>query len=114
MLMEQDKIYTDYNLKEFGKRVSNCRRTSDISQKQLAQMINVSNNHLSNIENGKSAPSFFTFLAICQALQVNPSYLIYGTGVNADNAILEKISHKSDADKARIFKILDVFPDEKP
>lgn len=110
--MEQDKIYTDYNLKEFGKRISNFQRASDISQKQLAQMINVSNNHLSNIENGKSAPSFFTFLAICQALKVNPSYLIYDTGFATNNAILEKISHKSKKDKIIIFKILDVFPDE--
>ena len=110
--MEIDKEYIDYDLREFGKRISNCRRLSDVSQKQLAQMIHISNNHLSNIENGKSAPSFLTFLSICQALNVSPSYLIYGTGFSVEGAIIEKISNKSDADKKIISKILDAFPEK--
>ena len=110
--MDIDNEYIDYDLKEFGKRISNCRRSSDISQKQLAQMIHVSNNHLSNIENGKSAPSFLTFLSICKAINVSPSYLIYGTSIAVDSVIIEKISKKSAADKEIISKILDVFPDK--
>lgn len=109
--MDLDKNYTDYDLKEFGKRISACRRALDIPQKQLSQMIHVSNNHLSNIENGKSAPSFLTFISICQALQVSPSYLIYGIGFSVDSVIAEKISRKSNADKVIISKILDTFPD---
>lgn len=111
--MDSDKEYIDYDLREFGKRISNCRRSSDLSQKQLAQMIHVSNNHLSNIENGKSAPSFLTFLSICQALQISPSYLIYGAGFSIDSALVEKISHKSDSDKAIISRILDAFPEKE-
>lgn len=111
--MNSDKEYMDFDLKEFGKRISNCRRASDLSQKQLAQMIHVSNNHLSNIENGKSAPSFLTFLSICQALNVSPSYLIYGGSFSIDSALTEKISLKSNADKEIISKILDVFPDKE-
>lgn len=110
--MDLDKSYTDYDLKEFGKRISNCRRLSDISQKQLAQMIHVSNNHLSNIENGKSAPSFLTFLSICKALSISPSYLIYGTSITVDSIIVEKISKKSTADKEIISRILDAFPEK--
>ena len=110
--MDIDNEYIDYDLKEFGKRISNCRRSSDISQKQLAQMIHVSNNHLSNIENGKSAPSFLTFLSICNALRVSPSYLIFGTSITVDSIIVEKISKKSAADKEIISKILDAFPEK--
>lgn len=110
--MDNETEYTDFDLREFGKRISNCRRESDISQKQLALMIRVSNNHLSNIENGKSAPSFLTFLAICRALNVSPSYLVYGTSFSLDSFIAEKIEHKSNKDKDIISNIIDAFPDE--
>ena len=103
----------EFNLKEFGKRVFRCRKDADISQKQLASMIHISNNHLSNIENGKSAPSFFTFLSICAALGVSPSYLIDGTVYALDEEIIEKIKRKSDDDRIIISKIIDAFP-ERP
>ncbi len=110
--MEIDNEYIDYDLKEFGKRISSCRRSSDISQKQLAQMIHVSNNHLSNIENGKSAPSFLTFIAICKGLNVSPTFLINGSTFSLDAEIIEKITKKSDHDKKIISRILEAFPDQ--
>ena len=107
--MDYDKNYIEYDLKEFGKRISTCRRESDISQKQLAQMIQVSNNHLSNIENGKSAPSFLTFIAICKALGVSPTYLIDGSTFSIDSELTEKINKISDHDKKIISKFLDAL-----
>lgn len=100
----------DYNLKAFGKRISNCRRELDISQKQLAAMIHVSNNHLSNIENGKSAPSFLTFVAICKELGVSSTYLINGSTFSIDAELMEKINKITDHDKKIISKFLDALP----
>lgn len=102
----------DRELKEIGNRISAYRQKSEMSQKELAAEIHVSNNHLSNIENGKSAPSFATFLAICKALKVSPSYLISGSLFLLDDDIAEKISRKSLTDKAIISQILDAFPDK--
>lgn len=102
----------DRELKEIGNRISMCRQKSEIPQKELAAQVNISNNHLSNIENGKSAPSITTFLAICKALNVSPSYLISGSLYLLDDEIAEKISRKSLTDKAIISQILDAFPDK--
>ena len=99
------------SLKQFGKRVRRRRNDLGIRQKELAAKINISNNHLSNIENGKAAPSFFTFLDICSALNVNPSYLIDGSIYSIESEIAEKLHKKSEENKEIISKIIDTFPD---
>lgn len=101
-----------YKLKAFGKRVFRRRKELGIKQKELAVKINISNNHLSNIENGKAAPGFFTFLDICSALNVNPSYLIDGSVYSVDSEIAEKLNRKSEDNKKIISKIIDTFPDK--
>ena len=101
-----------YKLKSFGKRVYRRRKELGIRQKELAAKINISNNHLSNIENGKAAPSFSIFLDICFALNVNPSYLIDGSVYSVDSEIAEKLNRKSEENKEIISKIIDSFPDK--
>ncbi len=49
------------DVKQFGKRIIFRREELDLSQKQLADIIHISNIHLSNIEHGKALPSFSTF-----------------------------------------------------
>ena len=64
------------DVKQFGKRIIFRREELDLSQKQLADIIHISNIHLSNIEHGKALPSFSTFLDLCAALNVSADYLI--------------------------------------
>ncbi len=99
------------SLKQLGKRVRRRRNDLGIRQKELAAKINISNNHLSNIENGKAVPSFFTFVDICSALSVNPSYLIDGSIYSIESEIAEKLNKKSEEHKEIISKIIDTFPD---
>lgn len=100
------------NLKQFGKRVRRRRNDLGIRQKELATKINISNNHLSNIENGKAVPGFFTFLDICSALNVSPSYLIDGSIYSIESEIAEKLNRKSEENKEIISRIIDTFPDK--
>lgn len=103
-----------HDLKPIGKRISQCRRNNDLTQKQLAAKINISNNHLSNIENGKTAPGFDTFIDICSALKADASYIIGGeiySDINEE--IISKLHRCSDENRIRISRILDVFVDEK-
>lgn len=98
------------NLKEIGKRIFLRRKELDLSQKELANKINVSNNHLSNIERGKSAPSFLLFLDICSVLKTNTDYIVSGTVyADLDDEIIQKIKRCSDEDKRKISQIIDVF-----
>ena len=44
----------------------------------LAERLNVNNNHISSIENGKVTPSLELFVKICTELDVTPDYLLEG------------------------------------
>lgn len=100
----------ELNLKQIGKRIAASRNDLDLSQKELAAKINISNNHLSNIETGKSAPSFLLLLEICKALNVSIEYIATGrVYADLDKELEEKIKRCFDEDKIKISKIIDVF-----
>ena len=69
---------TTVDYKKIGTRIALRRRELNMRQCYLADKLNISNNHLSNIENGHSIPSLETFAKICEALEVTPDYLLLG------------------------------------
>lgn len=95
----------EQQLKQIGKRIAICRKNLDLSQKDFASKLNIS-----NIENGKSAPSFMLFMDICSVLNVNIEYIATGRVYpDLDKEIIEKIKRCSDEDKIKISGIVDVF-----
>lgn len=64
---------------EMGKRISLRRKELNMSQNQLAEKLNISNNHISSIENGREKMSLDLFTKICNELQVTPDYLLLGS-----------------------------------
>ena len=101
-----------HDLKAIGRRIATVRREMNLSQKDLAAKINISNNHLSNIETGKSAPGFATFLDICTILNADVTYIIGGDIYpSPDDATINRFKRKSPEDKMIIGRIIDIFPD---
>lgn len=68
-----DKIY-----KEMGSRIQLRRKELRIKQAELAEILDISNNHMSSIENGRQKPSLDIFIGICNNLKVTPNYLLLG------------------------------------
>lgn len=64
---------------EMGKRISARRKQLRMKQNVLAELIGVSNNHLSSIECGKEKPSLDLFVEICNSLEITPDYLLMGS-----------------------------------
>lgn len=101
-----------HDFKAIGRRIATVRREMNLSQKDLAAKINISNNHLSNIETGKSAPGFATFLDICTILNADVTYIIGGDIYpSPDDATINRFKRKSPEDKITIGRIIDIFPD---
>ena len=61
---------------ELGARIRKYRENRGVSQKELAQMISVSNSRISNWEQGINRPDVDILAAICRALNVSPSELL--------------------------------------
>lgn len=61
---------------EIGAKIKKYREEKNLSQKQLAEMIGISNNRLSNWEQGINRPDVDILASICTALEVSPSELL--------------------------------------
>lgn len=61
---------------EIGIRIRKYREIRNLSQKQLAELIGVSNSRVSNWEQGINRPDADILAEICRALQVSPSELL--------------------------------------
>lgn len=62
-----------------GNRIKVRRKELRIKQAELAEKLNISNNHMSSIENGRQKPSLDIFIQICNLLSVTPDYLLLGS-----------------------------------
>lgn len=97
----------EFKYKEMGTRIKVRRKELKIKQAELAETLEISNNHMSSIENGRQKPSLDTFIGICKCLNVTPDYLLLGTmhAYNIPQDILDKLRlcSQSDIELARDF-----------
>ncbi|HIU93357.1 MAG TPA: helix-turn-helix transcriptional regulator [Candidatus Limenecus avicola] len=61
---------------EIGKKIQEIRKKKNITQKQLAEYIDISKYTLSKIENGRYDMDIITFYKITEILKVKPYILI--------------------------------------
>lgn len=62
-----------------GRRIRLRRKELGLTQNKLAELLEVSNNHLSAIENGREKPSLEKFVILCKLLKTTPDFLLLGT-----------------------------------
>ncbi len=80
-----------------GNRIKIRRKELRIKQAELAEKLNISNNHMSSIENGRQKPSLDIFIRICDllnvTLNVTPDYLLLGSmhAYNIPQDIIDKL-----------------------
>ncbi len=68
----------DFGLRkyEIGDRIRKYRESRSLTQKQLAQMLNVTSSRVSNWEQGINRPDADMLSDLCRALRVSPSDLL--------------------------------------
>lgn len=83
-----------------GNRIRLRRKELKIKQSELAELIDISTNHMSSIETGKQKPSMDIFLKLCDVLRVTPDYLLLGSmhASNVPQNIAEKLQLCSQED----------------
>lgn len=110
-----EKIEFQYS--DMGNRIKTRRKELRIKQAELAEKLNISNNHMSSIENGRQKPSLDTFIRICNILNVTPDYLLLGSmhAYNIPQDIIDKLRlcNQSDIELTRDFVEILVKRNEK-
>ncbi|MCL2487724.1 MAG: helix-turn-helix domain-containing protein [Oscillospiraceae bacterium] len=80
-----------------GDRIKAYRIQKNLASFQLAEMVDISNNYLSEIERSVKFPSLDTFTRIAKALEVPADYLLRDThtfAVFALNDITERLKNE--------------------
>ena len=101
-----------------GEIIRQQRELAEMSMRQFAQMVGISNPYLSQIERGLRAPSEHVLEGIARALKVSAEVLYEQAGVappgleEQDNAVLEAISadtRLSARQKATLREVYEAF-----
>lgn len=71
-------VLKELNRKEMGRRVRVRRDFLGLSRDELAEMVNLSPQFLSDIEYGKKGMSINTLFALSQALEISADYFLAG------------------------------------
>ena len=99
---------------KIGKFIAECRRKKDLTQKQLAEKLNVTDRAVSKWENGRAMPDSSIMLSLCDILKISVNDLLCGEMVSMDKynkelekRLLETIKQKEEADRRLL--MLEVF-----
>ena len=60
-----------------GNRFNKLRKQQKLTQGQFAEQVGISTSFMGHVERGTRAASLETLVAICNALNVSPDYLLY-------------------------------------
>ena len=99
-----------YNQKEVGKRIRNMRIEAGIKQINLAEEMNISNDMLSRIENGKSTCAPDHLMYLCQRFGKTADYFYFGMEVENKKTKEEIIDEiKKDLRKLKKHEVMLVY-----
>ena len=102
-------ISMDINKKLIGKRIKYRREMAGLSQEQLAERLNLSKNHISSIECGKSMLTTRSLVAICNILGGTPDYYLIGEIGPETDAITTLTQRLSPSEQKLLCRLLDVY-----
>lgn len=80
------------NSKLIGKRIQEVRTDKKISQAMLAELTDISDVYMSNLETGKRTPSLEVLVKIANALGTTTDELLYGHQVFDEDSYVKEIN----------------------
>ncbi len=91
---------------KIGRFIAECRKSKNLTQVQLAEMLSITDRAVSKWETGKSLPDSSIMLELCEILEITVNDLLNGAVVTmgnynekAENSLLEVLKEKEKADK---------------
>ena len=91
---------------KIGRFIAECRKKNNLTQKQLAEKLNITDRAISKWENGKAMPDSSIMLDLCNELKISVNELLSGEAVEMNNYdekveknLLEMVKQKEESDK---------------
>lgn len=94
---------SETDLNSIGKRIQSRRKQQGYTQEQLAEMMNVSIQMVSNLERGNKAIRIDNLINLSHILDVSTDYILTGKATADDNeALTSRIAQLSPKDRKMI------------
>lgn len=91
---------------KIGKFIAECRKKNNLTQKQLAEKLNITDRAISKWENGKAMPDSSIMLDLCNELKISVNELLSGEIIKmetynqkAEELLLKMAQEKKNRDK---------------
>lgn len=99
------------NFKAIGQRVKNARKKMGYTQETLAEMLDISTEHLSRIERGAYRPSLGLIEKMSSILETDEGTLMFGSAINTkrNQELIKKIECLSEDKKEALSMIIDLI-----
>lgn len=104
--MKEPKKKKQINV-EIGARIKQTRTQRKITQEQLAEMIDVTVQYISDLERGVTGCSVETIVKLCQVLGVSSDFLLLGKCSSPDPQLEQKLAEIPPEQKAAVLEILE-------
>lgn len=96
-----------YNYIHSGERIAKARKEMKYTQKELAEMLNVSTKTISAIERGKNGISVATLMDLCKYLEVSTDYILFGYDTDINYVIQKKLKRLHPMQMKFVERIMD-------
>lgn len=94
---------SEVDLNSIGNRIQNRRKQQGYTQEQLAELMNISIQMVSNLERGNKAIRIDNLINLSQILNVSSDYILTGRATADDNeALVSRIAQLSPKDRKMI------------
>ncbi|MBQ8028421.1 MAG: helix-turn-helix transcriptional regulator [Clostridia bacterium] len=99
------------NFKAIGQRIKLQRKKKNLTQEKLAEMLDVSTEHLSRIETGSYRPSLSLIERICEIFKIEELELMFGdrSNIETNRELYEKIESLSEDKKKAVLMIIELI-----
>ena len=113
LLFVLKEVTTTVDLQVVGQRIKMAREAKNLSQEDLASMVDLSPTHISVIERGVKTTKLDTFVAIANALEVSADALLVDvvehSVLGVTNELYDMISGISKKDQKRVLNAVRAF-----
>ena len=100
---------------EMGKRIQNRRKHLALTQEQLAEMMNVSIQMVSNLERGNKAIRIDNLINLSQILDISTDYILTGKATTDDmDALTARIAQLPVKDRNMVEMLVEYCLTENP